>query len=158
MKFSRDNDERCYALCKMQASIFDHAYKDFVPSYYFIKVYMNSIEASKLDDLSVFLTGMSQESIYASIKSKIKKKSGTLYSAEEIHWIGYIYRCASYMWDKESKWLFKHIAPSYLRGVYYPYHSLDVKKALQLIWDDRIGEEETGHERIMRILRESKFL
>lgn len=155
MKFIKNEDEKCFSLSQMQAGIFERAAKDQISSYFFIKVYMHSDEVNKLDDESIFYTGLSRESIYLPILRKMKKTSGEAYPIEIMHWIGYFYRTACYLTGKRSKWMFNQISPSYLKDVYYTYHSLDITKAVQLVLDSKIQKEETDHERIMRILRET---
>ena len=82
------------------------------------------------------------------------------YSTEELYWMGYLYRYWSYTYEKSSKQVYKLMKPKELRGLYYPYHSLDPAQAIERILESKnLGEEDLtqkGVEILRRIMSEKK--
>ncbi|HAL18193.1 MAG TPA: hypothetical protein DCO86_00995 [Spirochaetaceae bacterium] len=153
MSFSREFDKTGHSLSAIQARIFSRSAEEGVPTYGFIKVFMHSEHARKLDDLS-FLYGVgSEEDIYERTKSKVKpKKRGVVYEEAVAHWIGYFYRAYCYLTMSSSKDAFHRIPPAFLMGVYEPYHTVDIAKAVQMVIQDRGIVFLTPKERIREIL------
>lgn len=52
------------------------------------------------------------------------------YSANELYWIGYLYRYWAYTRECGSKSVYKIIKPGDLKKLYFPYHSLDPAQAI----------------------------
>lgn len=76
------------------------------------------------------------------------------YAESELYWIGYLYRHWSYTYQKISKQVYRLIKPKELRGLYYPYHSLDPAQAIERILEAKGACEEDFIERGVKILRE----
>lgn len=82
------------------------------------------------------------------------------YSTEELYWMGYLYRYWCYTYEKSSKQVYKLMKPKELRGLYYPYHSLDPAQAIERILESKNLREEDltqkGVEILRRIMSEKK--
>lgn len=122
-------------LCVIQGNIFEQSIKLDCSSAVFIRRFMYSNLAKHLDEgdflSESYNTNLNMNEFsekYNSTKSGNKK-----YSKEELYWIGYIYRYFCYTHEKSSKYIFKIINSKELRKLYYPYHSLDPKQALDRI-------------------------
>ncbi len=50
-----------------------------------------------------------------------------------MHWIGYIYRYWAYISGRTSKEVYRLVKPGQLRRLYFPYHSLDPRQAIERI-------------------------
>ena len=55
------------------------------------------------------------------------------YTVEEMHWIGYIYRYWSFSYGLTSRQIYKIAKPEQMRKLYFPYHSLDPRQAIDRI-------------------------
>lgn len=76
------------------------------------------------------------------------------YSAEELYWLGYLYRYWAYTYEKSSKQVYKLMKARDLRKLYFPLHSLDPAQAIARILEGLgIEAEEDYTERGVRILR-----
>ena len=154
MKFLREKDDNYSTLCSLQARIFEKASENNLPSFFFIQTFMNSSDAEQLDNLLFLLSGSSSSEIYTNIAKKLPKiKKPTIYDSNVMHWIGFFYRATSYLLNISSKELFKNIPPRYLNSVYPLYHSLDLKQAIQIIFDDLEYEHLSPNERFMKLFK-----
>ena len=143
-------------LCRMQAETFSlSSQKAMCSSAIFIRRFMNSDFASRLDH-----GGLVSEIIDSSIVfEELEAEYGTSdygkekYAAEELYWIGYIYRYWCYTREITSKQVYKIIKPKELRGLYFPYHSLDPKQAIDRILEAREIDEDNYTRRGVEILR-----
>ena len=138
----------CFDLCEMQSRIFERSVIDHIPSNTFIRSYMLSTPVKYVDRLESSGSETDEVFIYDIVKNKIEVYRGTLFSIDEMKWIGYIYRAISYLLDLTSREIFKKITPNYLREVYKPYHTFDVIRAIEEIFEDTGFNIET---------KESKF-
>ena len=57
------------------------------------------------------------------------------YSANEMYWIGYIYRYYCFTYEKSSRQAYRIIKPKELRDLYLPYHTLDPLQAVDRIME-----------------------
>ena len=154
MNFLREYNEECHILSRMQATIFEQSCKDNIPSFYFVKNFMYMEETKSLDMLSYDIGGLSREDLYQLAKNKTKMRGGQVFTEEQMHWIGYFYRTYSYLLNIRSSHLFSMIPISYLRNVYNPYHSLDIRKAIEKVNGDlNINFDEAKEEKIMALIR-----
>lgn len=137
MNYLRESDNTCHRLADIQARLFKEASREGLPSLSFIRSFLCLSEVRKMDDLSFLYGNLSEQEVYALAKSHLNKQSGgTLFSQNEMHWIGYIYRTIAYMSGIPSRSLARLIAPKYLQEVYPLYHSLDAKQAVEKIFFD----------------------
>ena len=157
MNYLREYDSECRRLASEQGYIFSLSVKEKLPSFYFAKVLVNTEEIKLYDDLSYKCSGISREELFLIAKNKLRMKRGTIYSFEEMNWIGYFYRTYCYLFNISSSKAFKDIPISFLRSVYYPYHSLDIRKAIDMVIKNlninEIDNEERAYELVRKIYK-----
>lgn len=131
MSFLRKFDKVISNLAHSQAMIFERSVEDGVSSKMFIKCFMLSNEARKLDELSLEMAGLSEIEIFESIKKKIKTKRGHLLSYPMMHFIGYFYRSAVYLSGYSSKHIYEKIPVDFLIKNYKVLHSFAIEEAVR---------------------------
>ena len=137
MKFLREFDEKGHELAKIQGRIFRKSSINGLSSYDFFRVFLNSEQVATMDDLSFLFMYVSEGEIYYRTRAKIYD----IYEPEVINqyvmeWIGYFLRTFCYLTKISSKKAFEIIPFSYLKGVYHPYHSLDIRLAVIKVIED----------------------
>ncbi len=153
MNYLNDDNRRIYDLAEIQGDIFEGSISKKMPSYYFIRSFMNSRFAISLDKKWIDDSSLDKEGILMEIKNKVKQKRGTFYSQDEMHWIGYIYRIMAHSYNISSSAVFKLVKPDYLRKVFPLYHSLDSQKVTKLIKEDLNIKILNKEEKIRLILK-----
>ena len=131
----RKNSRELSLMCRIQGRIFE---KSLImldcSSPFFIKNYMNGEIAKVMDDLFFLNTTISEQRVLLDMKSlsfgKIK------YTNEEMYWMGYIYRYISYIYEIDSKRLFKLIPGSILVKYYWPGSVDNMDKVVRDILKD----------------------
>ena len=149
MNYLRNADDLMNKYAHNQACIFEQASRDNLPSYSFIKMYMCSKKVTDLDKIEL----VSDDEIYLPIKNKIKKH-GSVLSSNMMHWIGYIYRSLSYLYDVSSRTLFYEVPPKYLVSIYPLYHSLDPVKAASKIYEEKLKTDKTNIDYIVNLMKQ----
>ena len=152
----RKIDETGLKLCKMQADVFsESAFREECSSLVFIRRFMNSQVAARMDTDGFLFESCDINSIFEDINIEFGEISygQEKYSASELYWIGYIYRYWAYTHQKTSKQIYKIIKPKELKGLYYPYHSLDPAQAIERILEARGINEDNLTSRGVSILR-----
>ena len=156
-------DETGLKLCRMQAELFVlSASKLECSSPIFLRRFMLSKVAARMDQDGFLYESCTGDGILQEIEEEFgatnygKEK----YSTEELYWMGYLYRYWCYTYEKSSKHIYKLMKPKELRGLYYPYHSLDPAQAIERILESKnIMEEDLtqkGVEILRRIMSEKK--
>lgn len=156
-------DETGLKLSRMQAELFVlSATKLECSSPIFLRRFMLSKVAARMDQDGFLYESCTVDGILQEIEEEFgatnygKEK----YSTEELYWIGYLYRYWCYTYEKSSKQVYKLMKPKELRGLYYPYHSLDPAQAIERILESKnLGEEDLtqkGVEILRRIMSEKK--
>jgi len=143
-------------LCRFQGNLFSlSAEKVACSSAIFIRRFMNSDFASRLDRNGFISEILNEESAFEEIEAEYGKSDfgRETYRSEELYWIGYIYRYWCYTKGKRSKEVYKVIKPGELRGLYLPYHSLDPAQAIERILEAKGLSEEDYTKRGVEILR-----
>lgn len=153
MNYLSDKEEIMLELAQMQGEIFEESITLKIPSFSFIQSYMNSDYAKTIDKFLIDDQSLEKKRILLELKNHIKRKNGTLYSSEEMHWIGYIYRIMAIKLDMNSAKLFKIVKPAYLRKVFINYHTISIEKAIELIKHDLNINPISKEERIKLILK-----
>ena len=160
----RTFDETGLKLCRLQADLFVlSASKLACSSPIFLRRFMRSNAAARMDQDGFMYESYSKEGILQEIEEQFgatdygKEK----FSTEELYWMGYLYRYWCYTYEISSKQVYKQMKPKELRGLYYPYHSLDPAQAIERILESKnIGGEEDltqkGVEILRRIMSEKK--
>ena len=156
-------DEIGLKLSRMQAELFVlSASKLECSSPIFLRRFMLSKVAARMDQDGFLYESCTVDGIL----QEIEEEFGTTnygkekYSTEELYWMGYMYRYWCYTYEKSSKQVYKLMKPKELRGLYYPYHSLDPAQAIERILESKnLGEEDLtqkGVEILRRIMSAKK--
>lgn len=156
-------DETGLKLSRMQAELFVlSASKLECSSPIFLRRFMLSKVAARMDQDGFLYESCTVDGILQEIEEEFgatnygKEK----YSTEELYWMGYLYRYWCYTYEKSSKQVYKLMKPKELRGLYYPYHSLDPAQAIERILESKNLREEDltqkGVEILRRIMSEKK--
>ena len=132
----RKIDKDGLLLCELQAEAFElSASQVTTSSEIFIRRFMNSQIAKSLDNEEILMTNVSPKDILDSVQEQYgESRYGSVkYSPNELYWIGYLYRYFSYTYRKTSIQVYKIVKPKELRGLFLPYHTLDVSQAIERI-------------------------
>ena len=143
-------------LCKVQGETFSLSItKTECSSAVFIRRFMNSYFTSRLDNGGLVSEVFDSNVIFEELEHEFGASSygKEKYNAEELYWIGYIYRYWCYTRELTSKQVYKIIKPKELRGLYFPYHSLDPKQAIDRILEAKDIDESDYTKRGVEILR-----
>ena len=142
-------------LCKMQGALFVASKTLRCGSAVFIRRFMNSEVAERIDKLTIAYASDNQTSLLNEIESAYNDHpyGNEKYSDEELYWIGYIYRYWSYCYEKPSKNIYKTIGAREMRNLYYPYHSLDPLTAIERILESKEKTMQDSIEEGVKILR-----
>lgn len=79
------------------------------------------------------------------------------YSVDEMYWMGYFYRAFCLITGKRSKTAYSIIGARELRGLYLPYHSLSIEKAVQRVLEAKDILDEDMITRGVAILRKLRL-
>ena len=146
-------------LCDLQANIFEYSLNMGESSSIFIRRFMNSNVAKRFDNMSILNESDDYKKIIKEINNEYKNKSygSSKFGLEEISWIGYIYRYWNILYKTPSKKIYKICNSTEMRNLYYIYHTLDPKKAIDRILESKnISIETDLIERGVNILRKIK--
>ena len=116
---------------------------------------MNSYFASRLDNGGLVSEVFDSKVVFEELEYEfgVSCYGKEKYSTEELYWIGYIYRYWCYTRELTSKQVYKIIKPKELRSLYFPYHSLDPKQAIDRILEAKDIDESDYTKRGVEILR-----
>lgn len=133
-------------MCRYQAALFDASlpYTN-CSSKIFIRRFMNSELAKRMDSNGILFDSLDITDAIREIELQYGVSSyGTeRFGAEELHWIGYIYRYWAYISGMSSRQIYRIMKPEQLRKLYFPYHSLDPLQAIERIMEEtEAGEQE----------------
>lgn len=123
-------------LCDLQAKTFELSLSlQKSSSEIFIRRFMNSDMAKKMDNLAVLQTNIQPRDALDLIDEEYGKSNygSVKYTPNEMYWIGYIYRYYSYTYRKSSVQAYKTVKPKELRGLFLPYHTMDPAQAIDRI-------------------------
>ena len=150
-------------LCDLQAKTFELSLSlQNTSSEIFIRRFMNSDIAKKMDNMAVLQTNIQARDVLDLIDEEYGKSNyGSIkYTQNEMYWIGYIYRYFAYTHRKSSVQTYKIVKPKELRGLFLPYHTMDPAQAIDRILEakglvnDNIDAEKRQYE-IYRKIRVS---
>ncbi len=157
----KEIDENGLALSKMQAEIFAGTLENTdCGSAVFIRRFMLSRFAKRMDKEEFIFEASGITDSYSEIEEEygITSYGSEKYSAEELYWMGYIYRYWCYTYETESKKVYRIISPKELRKLYFPYHSLDPAAAIERILEASGKANDDIIKRGVEILRSKKRL
>lgn len=155
-------DERL--LCELQGHIFEKSAGEYgTSSAVFVRRYMNSDYAARMDRLGFIDRPTDEQEAFASLDAQYgnSQYGSELYSPDELYWMGYIYRYWVCTYGISSKTVYKMSNVREMHSVYYAYHSLDPLQAIQRLMEAKglsFQEDEqiaTGV-RVLRKIRSSE--
>lgn len=129
-------DEFGRKLCAVQAEIFSTSTtKSESGSAVFVRRFMRSGLAKRVDAGSFLFESTSPEHAVEAVDAEFggKPYGSETYSREEMYWMGYFYRAFCIVTGKPSKAAYSIIGARELRGLYLPYHSLDIEQAVERV-------------------------
>lgn len=149
-------DEIGTKLCKAQANVFAASITETSSSSaIFLRRYMNSDFAKRMDKGNYLFEADSEKSVIAEIEEQFGKTGygKEKYSENELYWMGFLYRYWCYTYEKSSKQVYKIIKPQELRTLFFPYHTLDTAAAIERILEAKSQREIDLTNRGVEILR-----
>lgn len=149
-------DETGLKLCKAQAELFAASVSlAGCSSAVFLRRFMNSNVAKRMDDGSFLFESDTKESIAAEIEEEFGKTDygKVKYGENELYWMGYLYRYWCYTYEKTSRQVYRIIKPCELRELFFPYHSLDTGAAIERILEAKNIRQDDMTARGVEILR-----
>ena len=101
----------------------------------FVRRFMRSSVAKRIDSGSLLFEASSATRLVEQVDEEYGSKGygSARYEANELYWMGYVYRAWSLAYGLPSKAVYAQIGARELRSLYYPYHSLDPLDAVERI-------------------------
>ena len=132
-----DSDGR--ALCKLQAQAFEMSLGLSCASAVFVRRFMNSDVARRMDNEGFLSESNSPEGIVTEVEAQYGKSDygSVKYGVEELHWMGYLYRYWACSFGMSSRAVYKIVGASELRSLFFAYHSLDPEQAICHIMESK---------------------
>ena len=123
-------------LCDLQAQAFELSQKVLsCSSEIFIRRFMHSETARFLDSGYSLNTVMTPGDMIERVEEQygVTSYGSVKYSANELFWIGYIYRYFSYAYELSSVQAYRMVKPKELREMYPACHTMDCAQAIERI-------------------------
>ena len=127
-------------LCSWQARLFEASLENSEDgSAVFVRRFMLSDLARRVDESGMALDVSPASQLVSDVDAQFGGKPyGTeKYSANELYWMGYLYRCMCLATGMSSRAAYRTIGARDLRLLHYPYHSLDTVQAVERILEAR---------------------
>ncbi len=155
---SFDNDGKL--LCDVQAKIFETSLNYPASSPIFIRRFMNSTVAEAMDDVHYLDRSDSPDAVFAEIDRQYGATSyGKIkYSANELNWIGYLYRYWAYTYEWSSKNIYQTVSAREMDRLYQAYHTLDPAQAIERILEAKGLCIQTNEKDVNRICEGAAIL
>lgn len=150
--------EEALRLCAHQARLFELSHDNSsCGSAVFIRRFMYSDMARRMDECASVLEVAGDEELVRLVDMEYGGGGygSQRYSVDELHWMGYLYRYWCSATKQSSKSVYRTIGATELRGLYAPYHTMDVSQAIERIVEAKgLGDESDELDRAVRIMRE----
>ena len=149
-------------LCSFQGKLFEESIIQCeCSSRIFARRFMNSDLARRMDKNGFIFESLTIIDALGEINNQYGESAygKEKYTIEEMYWIGYIYRYWSYTYEMTSKEIYKIAKPEQMRKLYFAYHSLDPRQAIERILEGagiEITSEAYAISRGVEILRKVK--
>lgn len=131
------------SLCDMQGQLFELSSDLGYDSISFIKTFMESNIAKKLDSDFNHLQWAGKEYILESIEIELGdkiEKNGKTFDKETLYWIGYIYRYWHFYTSEYSYEIYKQANAKTMLVTYLPYHTLSVELAIERLKESYLSK------------------
>lgn len=155
----RELDKDGRLLCEMQGKIFEKSAEAYgTSSAVFIRRYMNSDYAGRMDKAGFIDRPTDESEAFHALDEQYGPSSygKTVYSRDELFWIGYLYRYWAYTYEISSRRVYKTANAFQMHSVYYILHTMDPSAAIIRLLEGKnsLGDEEGLTEKGVRILRQ----
>ena len=128
----RQMDHYGLRMCKYQGELFLTSLEAVsCSSPVFLRRFMYSGVAQRMDSGGFLFESLDVAGAIEEIEEQFGKSEygKRKYGREEIYWMGYLYRYWAYTRECSSRNVYRIMKPDELRGLYFPYHSLDPAQA-----------------------------
>lgn len=125
-------------LSQMQGTLFEMSGREGYDSETFIRVFMRSRIAEGLDSDFDFTHWAGKEYIMERMSQEYPEgfsRQGTVFDRETLYWAGYLYRYWHFYTGESSKEIYKQADADTINTMYYGYHTLDIKMAIDRLKD-----------------------
>lgn len=151
-----NRDERL--LCEFQGKIFEESAEKYTTSSaVFVRRYMNSAYAARMDQAGFIDRPTDKEEAFASLDAQYGTSNygSEIYPPDELYWMGYIYRYWTLICEISSKAVYRICNVRELHNVYYAYHSMDPLAVVRRLMEakEQPLEEDSQLEKAVKILR-----
>ncbi|MCR4567583.1 MAG: antitoxin [Pseudobutyrivibrio sp.] len=145
-------------LCELQGKTFEQsAAKTNCSSEIFIRRFMHSNIVNQIDNCSILSTNLQPADILSEVEGQYGESNygSVKFSSNELFWIGYFYRYFCYTYSISSARAYKIIKPKELRGLFLPYHTMDVSQAIERVLEAKnlLMDEESELQRQYMIFK-----
>lgn len=147
----RDFNETGLTLCRLQGQAFQRSLERCgCSSAVFIRRFMRSAVARRLDAAGDgLLETCSADDLIGQVEAEygVSDYGSAKYGAEELYWMGYLYRYWCFTREVSSAAVFKACGARELQTTYGAYHTLDPAAAIERILEakDLIGSAAAGY-------------
>ena len=121
-------------LCDIQGRLFELSAEKKYNSAAFIKAFMTSDTAKELDSTYNRMQWAGEEYLLeevASVAGESLTRSGEIFSADVLYWIGYIYRYWHYYNGEDSAKIYKQAPVQTMKRNYMMFHTMDPELAIE---------------------------
>ena len=119
-------------LCSLQGAVFESSLTESESgSAVFVRRFMNSNVAKRFDADALLFQEARAEKLVREVEGEFGDSpyGSARFSPNEMHWMGYLYRCLCCITGMPSKGMFRKVPSRELRKLYGPYHTLDPERA-----------------------------
>lgn len=127
-------------LCSLQGALFEASVDESdSSSAVFVRRFMLSDFARRLDSAEIVVDTSPPAQVIAEIDAEFgaRQYGRQKYSRNEMHWMGYLYRCLCILTGLSSRAVYRLVGARELRDLHYPYHSLGIEQAAERILEER---------------------
>ena len=151
----RNLDYNEFKLCQLQAKLFESSYDlSHFSSSMFIRRFMTSDYAKSFYDKSFLVVSYDLNNIIYDLNNSYQaSKNKTLYTKNELYWIGYIYLALCFLYEINPKKVYKLFNGLEIVKYYNIYHTFDIEEAANRMMDNINYINEDYTTRGVKILR-----
>ena len=124
------------SLSQMQGALFEMSGREGYDSETFIRVFMHSGIAEGLDSDFDYSQWAGKEYLMERMQKEYPEgfsEQGTVFDSETLYWAGYLYRYWHFDTGESSKEIYRQADAETINTMYYGYHTLDIKMAIDLL-------------------------
>ena len=124
------------SLSQMQGALFEMSGREGYDSETFIRVFMHSGIAEGLDSDFDYSQWAGKEYLMERMQKEYPEgfsEKGTVFDSETLYWAGYLYRYWHFYTGESSKEIYRQADAETINTMYYGYHTLDIKMAIDLL-------------------------